>query len=178
MFRIIFQTDVSNTVSKLGKSCVMRLTTKEVCFHVGDDTSPIAWAVLSQKKFFSEYEMIGATDDQNEIYLEFSPAMLAKSLTSLKMTAKSVKIKLTNKTQPCLTIDIELPSISNEARQCIHDIPVKVIPRREWGEYQAPVIPPFDVGFRNSDRFKGFFPINSIFFFFMVFADIHRNAGA
>lgn len=137
---------MANTISRLAKSSVIRLTTDEVCFHVGDDSSPIAWAVMSQRQFFSEYTMLGVTDDQNEIYLEFSPAMLAKSLSSLKMTAKSVKIKLTNKEQPCLTIEIELPSISNESRQCVHDVPVKVLPRKEWGEYQAPVVPSFDVG--------------------------------
>ncbi|XP_046620937.1 checkpoint protein HUS1 [Neodiprion virginianus] len=144
-------TNVANTVSRLAKACVIRLTKDEVCFHVGDDYSPIAWAVLYQNKFFSEYTMIGVCEEQNEIYLEFSPAMLAKSLSSLKMTAKSVKIKLTNREQPCLTIDIELPSISNELRQCVHDVPVKVIPRKEWGEYQAPIIPSFDVSIEMPD---------------------------
>lgn len=70
--------------------------------------------------------------------------MLARSLGSLRMTAKSVKIKLTNKRQPCLSLEIELPSLSIESRQCLHDVPVRVI-RREWAEHQTPNIPEFDV---------------------------------
>ncbi|XP_012257293.2 checkpoint protein HUS1 [Athalia rosae] len=139
-------TNVANTISRLARTCVMKLTTHEVCFHVGDDRSPIAWTVLSQKQFFSEYTMIGVSDEHNEIYLEFSPSMLAKCLSSLKMAAKSVKIKLTNKEQPCLTIEIDqVPSFSSESRQCVHDVPVTVIPRKEWSEFQAPVVPSFDI---------------------------------
>lgn len=35
---------------------------------------------------------------------------LARSLMTLKQTAKSVKIKLTKKDHPCLTVEIELVS--------------------------------------------------------------------
>ena len=105
----------------------------------------MVWAELTQTHFFTEYIMNGVSEEQNEIYLEFDPTMLAKSLGSLRMTAKSVKIKLTNKRQPCLTIEIELPSLSLESRQCLHDVPVRVIPRREWAEHRAPNIPEFDV---------------------------------
>ena len=89
--------------------------------------------------------MNGVSEEQNEIYLEFDPSMLARSLGSLRMTAKSVKIKLTNKRQPCLSLEIELPSLSIESRQFLHDVPVRVIPRREWAEHQTPNIPEFDV---------------------------------
>lgn len=37
--------------------------------------------------------------------------MLARSLTTLKQNAKSLKIKLTNKQIPCITLEIELVSI-------------------------------------------------------------------
>lgn len=105
----------------------------------------MVWAELSQDHFFSEYVMTGVTEEQNEIYLEFDATMLARSLGSLRMTAKSVKMKLTNKRQPCLSLEIELPSLSIESRQCLHDVPVRVVPRREWQEHQAPNIPEFDV---------------------------------
>ncbi|XP_016918484.1 checkpoint protein HUS1 isoform X2 [Apis cerana] len=105
----------------------------------------MVWAELIQTHFFTEYIMNGVSEEQNEIYLEFDPSMLARSLGSLRMTAKSVKIKLTNKRQPCLTLEIELPSLSIESRQCLHDVPVRVIPRREWAEHQTPNIPEFDI---------------------------------
>ncbi|XP_031828081.1 hus1-like checkpoint clamp component isoform X2 [Nomia melanderi] len=105
----------------------------------------MVWAELRQDHFFTEYVMSGVTDEQNEIYLELDATMLARSLGSLRMTAKSVKMKLTNKRQPCLTLEIELPSLNVESRQCLHDVPVRVIPRREWPEHQAPLIPEFDI---------------------------------
>ncbi|XP_076171536.1 hus1-like checkpoint clamp component isoform X2 [Ptiloglossa arizonensis] len=103
------------------------------------------WAELNPQHFFVEYVLNGVTEEQNEIYLQFEASMLARSMSSLRMTAKSVKIKLTNKRQPCLSLEIELPSLSIESRQCLHDVPVRVIPRREWPEYQAPNIPEFDI---------------------------------
>lgn len=36
--------------------------------------------------------------------------MLARSLSALKQNARSLKIKLTNKQMPCLTLEIELVS--------------------------------------------------------------------
>ncbi|OAD59651.1 Checkpoint protein HUS1 [Eufriesea mexicana] len=138
-------TNIVNTISRITKQCTLRLTPNELCFSVGDDRAAMIWAELIQTHFFTEYIMNGVSEEQNEIYLEFDPTMLGRSLTSLRMTAKSVKIKLTNKRQPCLTIEIELPSLSIESRQCLHDVPVRVIPRREWAEHQAPNIPEFDI---------------------------------
>ena len=133
----------------MSKMCVIRLTTDVLCFNIGDDRVPVVWAELSQSRFFNEYSMEGASEEQNEIFLESDTGMLARSVASLKQTAKSVKIKLTNKRQPCLTFEIELPSLSMDSRQCVHDVPVRVIPRREWCEYQAPHVPEFDVNISN-----------------------------
>ncbi|PSN30647.1 Checkpoint protein HUS1 [Blattella germanica] len=74
---------------------------------------PIVWTVLEQSHFFNEYSMAGVSEEQNEIYLEFEPDVMAKSLHSLKgnCAANSVKIKLTNKKSPCLTFEIMLISI-------------------------------------------------------------------
>ncbi|XP_076764605.1 hus1-like checkpoint clamp component [Xylocopa sonorina] len=138
-------TNIVNIVSRITKQCTLRITPNELCFSVGGDRASMVWAELSQAHFFTEYTMNGVTEEQNEIYLEFDPSMLARSLGSLRMTAKSVKIKLTNKRQPCLTLEIELASLSIESRQCLHDVPVRVIPRREWAEHRAPVIPQFDI---------------------------------
>lgn len=102
---------------------------------------------MDQKHFFNEYTMAGASEDQNEIYMELTSAMLSKSASSLRSSAKSVKIKLTNKQQPCLTFEIELPSLSAESRMCIHDVPVTIVPRRRWTDYKKPEIEDYDVWF-------------------------------
>lgn len=125
----------------------MRLTTDEISFNVCYESVPVLWAELSQSHFFAEYIMSGVSEEQNEIYLECESAMLARSLSSLRLQSKSVKIKLTNKLQPCLTFEIELSSSNVESRQCVHDVPVRVLPRKEWNVYKVPDISEFDVSF-------------------------------
>lgn len=138
----------------MAKYCVLRLTTDELCFNVGDERVPVLWAVLSHEHFFTEYVMMGVCEDENEIYLEFDASMFARSLNSLRATAKSVKIKLTNKRQPCLTFEIDLSSLAIESRQCVHDVPVRLIPRREWLEHKIPVISEFDVSADKCDTLR------------------------
>ncbi|XP_011156205.1 checkpoint protein HUS1 [Solenopsis invicta] len=140
-------TSIISTISRMAKYCVLRLTVDELCFNVGDEREPVLWAVLSQQHFFAEYVMSGVSEQENEIYLEFDASMLARSLNSLRITtsARSAKIKLTNKRQPCLTFDIDLSSMSIDSRQCVHDVPVKLIPRREWPEHKMPDVPRFDI---------------------------------
>merc|ERR1712179_156402 len=54
------------------------------------------------------------------------------------------KIKLTKKNNvPCLTFEVELPALS-ESKVAVHDIPVQVLPRKVWGEYKEPPMPPFE----------------------------------
>lgn len=53
--------------------------------------------------------MEGVAADHNEIYLELTPENLARALKTAQ-NAKAVKIKLTNKHCPCLTIAVELVS--------------------------------------------------------------------
>ncbi|KAK2583944.1 hypothetical protein KPH14_001203 [Odynerus spinipes] len=137
--------NIVTVISKIAKSCVLRITTDGISFNIDDDSVPVLWAELSQSHFFNEYVMSGVSEEQNEIYLECESAMLARSLGSFRSTAKSVKIKLTNKIQPCLTIEIELSSSSVESRQCMHDVPVRVVPRKEWATYKVPDIPEFDI---------------------------------
>ena len=121
------------------------MTNQFFYFNVADDTTPMVWARLDQNHFFVEYLVAGKSEDHNEIYMELNTTMLAKSVSSFKSAAKCVKIKLTNKQQPCLTFEIELSSLSAESRLCVHDIPVVIIPQKRWSEYNEPNIERFDV---------------------------------
>lgn len=129
----------------MSKVCTLQLTPEEICFIVLDDRMPVVWAQLTRDHFFNEYTMAGiAKYSQDLIYLELDTLMLTKSLTSVK-SAKSVKIKLLNKQGPILTVEIELPSVTDDCWQCIHEVPVKLISRKDWASYQAPEIPIFNV---------------------------------
>nr|CAG4642273.1 EOG090X0TJE [Eurycercus lamellatus] len=132
-------------MTKLGKSCVLRITETHLYFIVRESqtisTSPLIWCTLEERHFFAEFGMSGLSPADNEIYLEFVADNVVKTLSALKVstTAKTVKIKLTKKlASPCLTFEIDLPSGNNHSRLVVHDIPVNLVPRRLWLEYSEP----------------------------------------
>ena len=69
-------------------------------------------------------------------------------------------MKLTRKyDSPCLSFEIEISSIvsastnpgaigttiaGSNTRQCTHDIPVTLIPRKHWSDFKEPVVQKFD----------------------------------
>ncbi|XP_056376220.1 checkpoint protein HUS1 isoform X3 [Hyla sarda] len=138
---------VVNTITKLTKSCNLRLTANNLYFILTDKVANggvSMWCELCQTNFFDEYQMEGVSAEQNEIYLELAPENLSRALKTAQ-NAKAVKIKLTNKHCPCLTVAVELPSLSSTSRIVTHDIPVTVIPRRLWNDFKEPTVPHFDV---------------------------------
>ncbi|XP_042304804.1 checkpoint protein HUS1 isoform X4 [Sceloporus undulatus] len=104
---------VANTIAKLAKTCTLRFTVDRVFFILNDKVANggvSMWCALSQEKFFDEFQMEGAAAEDNEIYLELTPENFSRALKTAQ-NAKAVKIKLTNKQCPCLTVAVELVSI-------------------------------------------------------------------
>ncbi|KAB0804327.1 hypothetical protein PPYR_02685 [Photinus pyralis] len=152
-----------NSLSKLSKECVMRITIRHVYFIIPDDDTgprrPLVWCELPVNFYFREFNLEGVSHEQNEIYLGLSTAMLLKSLSTVKQNAKSLKVKLTNKQAPCLTLEMELTSTEGlQNRHLVHDIPVEVIGRKHWGEYAEPQFNDFHV----SMQMPNLKPIKSI----------------
>ncbi|XP_064202172.1 checkpoint protein HUS1 [Anguilla rostrata] len=140
-------TRVVNTISKLTKTCTLRLTTNNLFFMLSDKVANggvSMWCELSQANFFDEFQLEGVSAEANEIYLELQPEYMSRALKTAQ-NAKSLKIKLTKKHCPCLTVAAELPSVSSVSRLVTHDIPVDVIPRRLWQDFKEPSVPDFDV---------------------------------
>ncbi|KAG8442700.1 hypothetical protein GDO86_011481 [Hymenochirus boettgeri] len=140
-------TRIVNTITKLTKVCTLRLTVNNLYFIITDKVANggvSMWCELSQGNFFDMYQMEGVCAEQNEIFLELVPENFSRALKTAQ-NAKSVKIKLTNKHCPCLTLAVELPSLSSISRIVTHDIPVSVIPRRLWNDFKEPSVPDFDV---------------------------------
>ncbi|XP_047205186.1 checkpoint protein HUS1 isoform X1 [Girardinichthys multiradiatus] len=140
-------TRVVTTISKLTKTCVLRLTLDNLFFILSGKVTNggvSMWCELLQTNFFHEYQMEGVSSEFNEICLEVSPENLSRALKTVQC-AKSVKIKLTKKHCACLTIAAELPTLSSISRIVTHDVPVDVIPRRLWQELKEPSMPDFDV---------------------------------
>ncbi|XP_064644167.1 checkpoint protein HUS1-like [Lineus longissimus] len=138
---------VVGTIAKLAKNCILRITPNKLYFILTERVANGGvgiWCELMQSHFFNEYSMDGVSEEDNEIYLEVCPDSLTRSLKSAQ-NAKTVKIKLTKRHTSCITFEIELPSLTNQSRLVVHDIPVRVIPRRLWVDYQEPKVPDFDV---------------------------------
>uniref|UniRef100_A0A8D0BTB1 Checkpoint protein n=1 Tax=Salvator merianae TaxID=96440 RepID=A0A8D0BTB1_SALMN len=140
-------TRVISTIAKLAKTCTLRLTVEKLYFILSDKVANggvSMWCELNQGNVFDEYQMEGVAVESNEIYLELTPENLSRALKAAQ-NAKAVKIKLTNKQCPCLTVVMELPSLSSSSRIVTHDIPVGVIPRKLWNDFKEPTVPDFDV---------------------------------
>ena len=113
--------------------------------------------------------MDGLSQENDEIYLQVQPENLLKSIKMAEKSAKWIKIKLTKKGTPCLTFEIDLvqpltlllfllilvsvmrafvllqPTVTNSTRLVTHDVPVHVIPLRQWSDFAEPPVPDFNV---------------------------------
>nr|CAD7453006.1 unnamed protein product [Timema tahoe] len=153
MTEVVCMKQFSNIIeilSKFTKHCTIRICHDNIYFIILDDSCmgehPFVWCVLEQANFFRRYVMVGLNQEFNEIFLEFEPDMMSKSLNFLKasQSAESMTVKLTNKNSPCLTFEIRLTS-PTLARMCVQDIPVIVIPHKEWNSFVQPKLPDFDM---------------------------------
>jgi hypothetical protein len=83
--------------------------------------------------------MEGVSEELNEIHLELTAEHLFRAMRSAGK-ASSLKLQLTNKRRPCLTVAVELASQTGHPRVMVHDLPVRVRPRRWWKECPEPSV--------------------------------------
>lgn len=139
--------DIITTLSKISnnKEAAMIIKTNQIQLIISENAAhsiPSIWAEVDKDSFFPEYTMNGVDEEHNnQIILTFSPVKMANALSQLKGVVKYCKIKLTNKDFPCLTVQLEIPSATG--RQITHDVPVSVIPTRDWSEFEIPKLPEF-----------------------------------
>ncbi|XP_001950666.2 checkpoint protein HUS1 [Acyrthosiphon pisum] len=135
-------------LSKLCRNVVLRLSSTKLYLIASNESNSnqiSVWSVLDQQSFFKDYDMIGETES-NEILFSLPIDMLASSLSSAKQTnLKTLKMKLTDKLSPCLTIELDLESQVSSKQLCTHDIPVSVILPKDWSAYKEPTIPAHNI---------------------------------
>ncbi|XP_015908683.2 checkpoint protein HUS1 isoform X1 [Parasteatoda tepidariorum] len=140
-------TRILNTISKLTKIGVLKIVPTHLYLTFNERITSggsSLWCEIPQDHYFCEFNMEGLSEEHNEIYLEFQIDNLVTAFRSAQ-AAKSVKLKLTKKHVPCLTLEVELPSLHSHSRIVVHDVPVLVIPRRLWEQFQEPTMIQFDV---------------------------------
>ncbi|XP_035584524.1 checkpoint protein HUS1-like [Zalophus californianus] len=138
---------VSAMIAKLAKTCTLRISPQKLNFILSDKVANggvSMWCELEQENFFSEFQVEGVSAENKAISLELMLENLSQALKTA-WNARALKIKLTNKHSPCLTVSIELLSVSSSSRIVTYDIPVKVIPRKLWKDLQEPTVPVSDV---------------------------------
>jgi len=69
--------------------------------------------------------------------------MLSPCLAENNILTKQ-HIKLVHFPSCCLPLLMQ-PSLSAGSRVVVHDVPVNVVPRRLWAEFEEPNMPDFDV---------------------------------
>lgn len=139
--------NVVGTVAKLAKMCILRINSTKLFFILSErilQGGTQMWCEIPKTSFFSQYDVDGVSQEHNEIYLELAAESLSKAFKSTQ-AARVVKMKLTKKATPCITLEVDLPSASGYNRTIVHDIPAKVLPTKLWGDYQQPATGHFDV---------------------------------
>ncbi|XP_051025454.1 checkpoint protein HUS1B [Acomys russatus] len=135
---------VSGTVARLAKVCVLRVCPDRLCFcPTGLLGEAQLWGEVRQEAFH-RFCMEGVSEEFNEIYLELMAEHLARAVRNAG-NASSLKLQLTNKQRPCLTVAVELASCPGHTRAMVHDLPVRVLPRRWWKACTAPRVRASDV---------------------------------
>ena len=137
--------DALSSVPKASKHSILRLSQDNFYFIYMDPcvNSGIMWCQMRVNAVFTDYILEGVTNEDPEIYLEIPHVLMSQSLCqamkSAVSTVKCVKVKLTRKhEQACLSFYIEMAG----NRQCIHDIPVTPVPRKDWSDFEEPKILP------------------------------------
>ena len=152
-------TQVIQTVSKLcaktasDKSCVLKLTPESVYFILPEFASNNVgsngfgrtsfWMSVDPRALFDFYITEGKSAEENFILLEIQPEILMQTLKS-NPNVKVIRVKLTKRQSPCLTVELDLHSMSSRqnSRTITHDIPIKVISTNKMSadDFQEPNI--------------------------------------
>ena len=121
------------------KSCVLKLTTESIYFilpefsangatHAGTGRTSF-WLQVDPKSLFEFYVCEGKSLEEDFILLEIQPESLLRALKS-SPNIKVVRIKLTKRQTPCITVELDLLSLNTtklNSRTITHDMPVRII---------------------------------------------------
>ncbi|XP_050317101.1 checkpoint protein HUS1 isoform X2 [Bactrocera neohumeralis] len=117
---------IIQTLSKLAKACVMKISMDKVYFVANEEsgsTAPLVWVEIDPKQYFAEYTMQGVDSEKDpHIVLNIPTLNLGTALSLL------------------LDIDAATKS-SDKSRRAMHHVPVDVIPRCDWPHFAVPSIP-------------------------------------
>ena len=147
-------THIVATVAKLcaksanDKSCLLKLTDESFYFILPEFSSSSTsnatgrtsfWISVDPKILFEFCICEGKTPDEHMLLLEIQPESLLRALKS-SPNIKMIRIKLTKRQSTCLTIELELHSMTSKtnSRTITHDIPIRILSKVESNNFQEP----------------------------------------
>lgn len=122
-------------VSRLCKERVTLRITNDAMIFVNADfirSNGIFMQIsLVVREFFSTFTMAGVSEEFNEIYMELDKDYLYRSINAKEQATKMRLTKIGN-----------IPHIKVEQKTCaiVHEMPIDLIPTRQWKHYAMPAI--------------------------------------
>ncbi|XP_053209187.1 checkpoint protein HUS1-like [Panonychus citri] len=140
-------TRIVSLFAKQSKTLILKFTKDHVYILAEPevtDRSMKLWTEVPQSTLFSHYEIVGVPPD-NTIYLKTKAENLMNSLKTAT-NCRSLKIKLRQRTTPCLSLEFEQSSQLTTKNRIIYNyIDVEVVYKRFWARYDEPNLPPPDI---------------------------------
>lgn len=125
---------IISTLSKVSREAYCSIRPDGITFIVPSNathSTPSIYAEIGRTAYFTDYSMAGAKPEiDNKIMFSFNAIKFAGALCTLGRGASSryLKLSLTEKQFPCITVDLEVPSTSSaQSRKVTHDVPVTII---------------------------------------------------
>ncbi|XP_052891509.1 checkpoint protein HUS1 [Anopheles moucheti] len=146
--------NVISTFSRMEKNLIINIQPKKLLLQIESEAydGQYLWCDINaslRDGFFSEYTMDGIDSEHNQIYMTCLANSFLRALSYVRNNAVDyIKLKLIKTSMPCLAVEMSA-TISNDqdvlTPKIQHAIPITVVPRSEWNQYEIPLEIEYDL---------------------------------
>ncbi|XP_053670467.1 checkpoint protein HUS1 [Anopheles nili] len=146
--------NVIGTFSRMQKNLIINVQPTKMMLLIDSETydGQYLWCEIdatNRDGFFSEYIMDGINSEHNQIYMTCQANSFLRALSYVRNnTVDYIKLKLVKTHMACLSVEMAT-TISNEqdymTPKIQHAIPVTVVPRSEWNQFDIPLEVEYDL---------------------------------
>uniref|UniRef100_A0A182N399 Checkpoint protein n=1 Tax=Anopheles dirus TaxID=7168 RepID=A0A182N399_9DIPT len=147
--------NVISTFARMQKSLIINVQPTKLILQIETEASDgqYLWCEIDatrQEGFFSEYIMDGIDSEHNQIYMVCQATSFLRALSYVRNNAVDyVKLKLIKTHMPCLAVEMCTTISTNEQEVIMpkiqHSIPVTIVARNEWCQYDIPLEVGYDL---------------------------------
>uniref|UniRef100_A0A182QUA5 Checkpoint protein n=1 Tax=Anopheles farauti TaxID=69004 RepID=A0A182QUA5_9DIPT len=147
--------NIVSSFSRIQKNLILNVQPTKLILQVETEAcdGQYLWCeidAIREEGFFSEYIMDGIDSEHNQIYMVCLGTSFLRALSYVRNNAVDyIKLKLIKTHMPCLAVEMS-PTISTNDQEVLtpkiqHSIPVTVVPRSEWNQYDIPLEVEYDL---------------------------------